>query len=154
MGTEALRRICVWKYYGQDDGVGVVYWDYIFEFLKRCDSDDFFANQDCINDVYKNSKVDVCEKCVGCVDVGQCVKSGGKCSKTASGASAGGGVSKKTFGLTLLAMCGIFGAVGYLHWRKTREEMRDQVRGILAEYMPLDGGEIAEDDISVMDFAK
>merc|ERR1712038_1231474 len=38
--------------------LGPQYWDYIFEFLKRCDSDDFFANKDCINDVYKNSKVD------------------------------------------------------------------------------------------------
>jgi hypothetical protein len=61
-----------------------------------------------------------------------------------SGGSSGGdtgsnGVFKRTFGLTLLFLCSAFGAVGYLHWRKTREEMRDQVRGILAEDMPLEG---------------
>eukprot|EP00551_Chaetoceros_affinis_P002403 CAMPEP_0203641242 /NCGR_PEP_ID=MMETSP0088-20131115/6550_1 /ASSEMBLY_ACC=CAM_ASM_001087 /TAXON_ID=426623 /ORGANISM="Chaetoceros affinis, Strain CCMP159" /LENGTH=522 /DNA_ID=CAMNT_0050496631 /DNA_START=34 /DNA_END=1602 /DNA_ORIENTATION=- len=223
--TEALRRICVWKYYGQDDGVGIAYWDYIFEFLKRCDSDDFFANKDCINDVYKNSKIDgkridscmedsggttadstntllereldaasrrgvvvlptmfvntvalrgslstntvfsavcagfhegtmpgICNKCSGCGDTGECVKKGGKCTTSKAGfAVSGGGVSKKTFGLTLLTMCALFGAAGYFHWRKTREEMRDQVRGILAEYMPLEGGD--DLDHNPMDFAR
>lgn len=224
--TEALRRVCVWKYYGADDGVGTTYWDYIFQFLKRCDSDDFFANKDCMSDVYKNAKIDgkriescmedsggvegdsintllekevesaskrgvvvlptmfvntvalrgslstntvfsaicagfhegttpdICTKCVGCSDVAQCVKKNGKCSSYSRDASSssGGGVSKKTFGLTLLVMCGVFGAVGYLHWRKSREEMRDQVRGILAEYMPLEGGE--DMNHNPMDFAR
>lgn len=223
--TEALRRICVWKYYGQEDGIGMVYWDYIFEFLKRCDSDDFFANQDCINDVYKNAKIDgkriescmedsggvhddvintlldreidsagrrgvvvlptmfvntvalrgalstntvfnavcagfhegtspaICNKCTGCADVAECVKKGGTCSKMsgAAGNASGGGVSKKTFGMTLLFMSALFGGIGYIHWRKTREAMRDQVRGILAEYMPLDGGDY---DHHPMDFAR
>lgn len=222
--TEALRRICIWKYYGQDDGVGLLYWDYISEFLQRCDSDDFFANQNCINDVYKKSKIDgkriencmedsggvkedvvntllereidsanrrgvvvlptmfvntvalrgalgtnivfnavcagfhegtmpdICDKCTGCADVGSCVKSNGQCSKTAGGGTdSGSGVSKKTFGMTLLSMCAVFGTLGYLHWRRTRDEMRDQVRGILAEYMPLEGGDM---EGSPMDFAR
>merc|ERR1712038_529358 len=208
--TESLRRICVWNHYGQEDGVGLLYWDYIYEFLKRCDSDDFFANQDCINDVYKNAKIDgkriescmedsggtsadhvntilereidsanrrgvvvlptmfvnsvalrgalatgtvftavcagfhegttpaICDQCTDCVDVAGCVKNGGTCKDKGSSS---GGVSKKTFGLTLLAMCGVFGALGYIHWKRTRDEMRDQVRGILAEYMPLEGGD-------------
>jgi len=228
--TEALRRICVWNHYGQEDGIGLVYWDYIYEFLKRCDSDDFFANQDCVKDVYKNAKIDgtriencmkdsggttadtvntllereidaanrrgvvvlptmfvntvalrgalatntvftavcagfhegttpdICDKCTGCADVGECVKKGGKCKQMAPGAggsaaSSSGGVSKKTFGLTLLFLCGIFGIIGYLHWKRTREEMRDQVRGILAEYMPLEGGEDMEQH-NPMDFAR
>lgn len=222
--TEALRRICVWKYYGQEDGVGSPYWEYMTEFLKRCDSDDFFANQDCINDVYKNAKIDgkriencmedsggvkddvvntlldreidsagrrgvvvlptmfvntvalrgalatttvfgavcagfhegttpsICAKCTGCGDVAGCVKSGGHCTKSSGGSSSsGGGVSKKTFGLTLLFMTALFGGAGYIHWRRTREEMRDQVRGILAEYMPLEGGDL---DSNPMDFAR
>jgi hypothetical protein len=225
--TEALRRICVWKVYGESDGIGVPYWDYIYEFLKRCDSDDFFTNKDCINDVYKNAKVDgkriescmddsggveadtknilldrevsaatrrgvvvlptmfvntvalrgalatstvfsavcagfhegttpdVCDKCRGCEDIGECVKKGGSCKKLAPSAtgatSDGGGVSKKTFGMTLLIMCLVFGGIGYVHWRRSREEMRDQVRGILAEYMPLDGGDMEHNP---MDFAR
>ena len=56
--TEALRRICIWKHFGEQDGVGSVYWEYITEFLGRCDSDDLFANKDCINDVYKQAKID------------------------------------------------------------------------------------------------
>lgn len=223
---EALRRICVWKHFGESDGLGTIYWDYISQFLNRCDSNDFFANEDCIKDAFKHSKIDkkridqcmddsggltqnvpnilldreieaasrrgvvvlptmfvnsaplrgamttntvfnavcagfvdgaepsVCTKCKGCSDIGQCVKKG-SCKNYANGgggSSSGGGVSKKTFGTTLLFMCALFGAAGYIHWRRTREEMREQVRGILAEYMPLEGGE--EDGNSPMDFAR
>jgi len=223
--NESLRRICVWKYYGQEDGLGEKYWDYITEFLKRCDSDDFFANKDCVNDVYKNAKIDgkridscmedsggvtndqvntllereidaadrrgvvvlptmfvntaplrgslstnivfnavcagfhegtlpeICSKCSGCGDVSACVNNKGVCTSSPGGASSGDAtVSKKTFGMTLLAMCALFGGIGYVHWRKTREEMRDQVRGILAEYMPLEGGD--DEHHSPMDFAR
>lgn len=219
---ESLRRICVWKHYGQQDGVGITYWDYIHEFLNRCDSDDFFANEDCVKDAMKNSKIDynrinqcmtdsgglegdkknvlleneidaagrrgvvvlptmfvnsaplrgaltsntvfnavcagfvegsepkVCNTCNQCGDVVECVKKG-SCSG-GGGGSSGGGVSKKTFGFTLLFMCTLFGTAAYIHWRKTREEMRDQVRGILAEYMPLEGGE--NENHNPMDFAR
>jgi len=220
---ESLRRICVWKHYGQQDGVGITYWDYIHEFLDRCDSDDFFMNEDCVKDAMKNSKIDynrinqcmedsgglvgdkknvlleneidaagrrgvvvlptmfvnsaplrgaltsntvfnavcagfvegsepsVCNTCNQCGDVVDCVKRG-SCSSGGSSGASGGGVSKKTFGMTLLFMCALFGTAGYVHWRKTREEMRDQVRGILAEYMPLEGGE--NEHHNPMDFAR
>lgn len=219
---ESLRRICVWKYHGKD-GLGIKYWDYVSEFLKRCDSDDFFANEDCVKDAMKHAKIDkkqidqcmddtgglekdtnkalddeieeasrkgvvvlptmfvntapmrgalnsqtvlnavcagfteeaqpsVCATCRECDDVVTCVKKG-VCKKSGkSYSTGGGGVSKKTFGTTLLLMCALFGAAGYIHWRKTREEMRDQVRGILAEYMPLEGGE--DPHQSPMDFAR
>lgn len=222
---EALRRICIWKHYGEDGdqgGIGSTYWDYIYEFLNRCDSDDFFANEDCVKDAFKHSKIDykrinqcmddsgglegntkntllereieaaeragvvvlptmfvnsaplrgamtinnvftavcagfsdgkqpdICHKCSSCGDVNECLKKG-SCKKGGNNSSSGA-VSKKTFGLTLLLVCGIFGAAGYIHWRKTREEMRDQVRGILAEYMPLEGGENM--DHNPMDFAR
>ena len=39
----------------------------------------------------------------------------------------------------------------YGHYKKTKEDMREQVRGILAEYMPL---EDQEDGTSPMDFAR
>jgi len=220
---EALRRICVWKHFGEKDGLGSIYWDYISEFLKRCDSDDFFSNDECINDVFKHAKIDgkrieqcmddsggltdnhpntlldreidaamrkgvvvlptmfinsapmrgaltentvfnavcagfqagsepdVCNTCRGCIDVTECVQKG-FCKGTSGGVSSGGGVTKKTFGTTLLMMCALFGAAGYMHWRKTREDMRDQVRGILAEYMPLEGGE--NEVHNPMDFAR
>lgn len=228
---EALRRLCVWFHYGEKDGLGLIYWDYISEFLERCDNDDYFSNEDCVQDAFKHSKIDkkridqcmvdsggltgnqpnsyldreldaasrrgvvvlptmfvnsapmrgalttetvfnavcagfspgsepsICTKCHGCNDVGTCVKKGGSCksyngmpSSASDGSASGGGVSKRTFGMTLLFMCGIFGAAGYIHWKKTREDMRDQVRGILAEYMPLEAG----DDVhgNPMDFAR
>jgi hypothetical protein len=220
---EALRRICIWKHYGEDTGIGTTYWDYISEFLKRCDTDDdFFASEDCVKDAFKHAKIDysridqcmsdsgglegadknlllekeidaagrvgvivlptmfvnsaplrgglttntvfnavcagfqensepdVCHTCGGCSDVMDCIHKG-SCKNSGNGSSSGA-VSKRTFGLTLLFMCGIFGIAGYLHWRKTREEMRDQVRGILAEYMPLEGGE--NEVHNPMDFAR
>eukprot|EP00558_Chaetoceros_sp_UNC1202_P007666 CAMPEP_0197237370 /NCGR_PEP_ID=MMETSP1429-20130617/4217_1 /TAXON_ID=49237 /ORGANISM="Chaetoceros sp., Strain UNC1202" /LENGTH=528 /DNA_ID=CAMNT_0042696353 /DNA_START=95 /DNA_END=1681 /DNA_ORIENTATION=+ len=222
---EALRRICIWKQHGEQDGIGVTYWNYIAEFLTRCDSDDFFASEDCVKDAFKHAKIDkkmidqcmdasggltddgpnnlldreveaagrrgvvvlptmfvnsaplrgaltsntvfnavcagfvegsepsVCNKCRGCSDTAQCVKKGScKSYENGNGGGGSGGVSKKTFGATLLFMCALFGVAGYIHWRKTREEMRDQVRGILAEYMPLEGGD--EEGSSPMDFAR
>eukprot|EP00557_Chaetoceros_sp_GSL56_P005983 CAMPEP_0176488582 /NCGR_PEP_ID=MMETSP0200_2-20121128/6792_1 /TAXON_ID=947934 /ORGANISM="Chaetoceros sp., Strain GSL56" /LENGTH=538 /DNA_ID=CAMNT_0017885587 /DNA_START=177 /DNA_END=1793 /DNA_ORIENTATION=+ len=221
--TEALRRICVWKHFGEQDGVGATYWKYITEFLDRCDSDDFFSNKDCINDVYKHSKIDgkrieqcmedsgglssnhvntllereidaavrkgvvvlptmfvnsaamrgaltvntvfnavcagfqdgsepdVCKTCAHCSGVAGCVQKG-SCTSNSNTSPSGGSVSKKTFGTTLLMMCVLFGVAAYIHWRKTREDMREQVRGILAEYMPLDGGE--NEDYNPMDFAR
>merc|ERR1712032_1333831 len=37
--TESLRRICIWKNYGESDGVGKEWWDYVNEFMFRCDKD-------------------------------------------------------------------------------------------------------------------
>lgn len=38
----------------------------------------------------------------------------------------------------LLAVAGVITAVGYAHYKRSQAHMRDQVRGILAEYMPLE----------------
>ncbi|CAM9579397.1 unnamed protein product [Ascophyllum nodosum] len=38
----------------------------------------------------------------------------------------------------LLVVVGVMAAVGYAHYKRTQAQMRDQVRGILAEYMPLE----------------
>ena len=35
-------------------------------------------------------------------------------------------------------MAAAFAGAGYWHYNKTRDNMREQVRGILAEYMPLE----------------
>ena len=110
----------------------------------------------------EGSEPSICSKCYGCSDMGQCVKKGvcksynGQGNGGGGGNGNGGGVSKKFFGMTLLMVCCVFGTAGYWHWRKTREEMRDQVRGILAEYMPLEGGDEGGLNMgqSPMDFAR
>lgn len=224
---ESLRRICIWKHYGESDGIGLTYWDYISAFAERCDSPDFFANNVCVTDVMKIAKVsyevvdrcmkdsggtegdndnvfmgleidaqerrgvvilptmfvnavalrgaltdntvigavcsgflegtqpEVCDTCSLCGDKMNCVIDG-YCSvgPSYSRADSGDNVSKRSFGLTLLIMTMMFGVGGYIHWKKTREDMRDQVRGVLSEYMPLEGNDKeAGAGRSPMDFA-
>jgi hypothetical protein len=55
---ESLRRLCIWDHYGEQDGVGEVWWKYIQEFLERCDTPDYFMNEDCINDCYRHAGVE------------------------------------------------------------------------------------------------
>ena len=216
---ESLRRICIWKHYGETDGVGSEWWDYVAQFLERCDNPDFFANEDCAKDCYKHAKIKedviercmkdsgglekdtpntfldlemqaqvsrgvvilptafvntialrgglttatvftgicngyldgtepkICTECQGCPDFEGCIGSG-KC----HGGKGGGGVSKNAFMGSIILLSCVFGGVAFWHYRKTREEMREQVRGILAEYMPLEGddGHVG----SPMDFAR
>jgi len=54
------------------------------------------------------------------------------------GGSSKGGVSTGTLVFSLLFTMGIMGGAGFVYWKRQQAEMRDQVRGILAEYMPLD----------------
>eukprot|EP00980_Cylindrotheca_fusiformis_P008250 scaffold1736_cov127-Cylindrotheca_fusiformis.AAC.64 len=221
---ESLRRICIWKQYGED-GVGEVWWRYVDEFMQRCDNPDFFMSEDCVKDAYKHAgvddervyrcmqdsggwekdgpnnlldtalaeqsqrgvvvlpsafvntapirgqltsssifhaicagfadgtKPDICDKCGRCPDAVDCVLNK-KCSGTpyapSDGSGAPGTVSTHTFAFWMLFVIAAFGGVGYWHYNKTREDMREQVRGILAEYMPLEDN---EDGGSPMDFA-
>ena len=228
---ESLRRICVWKDYGEVDGIGLSYWDYVTEFNNRCfaiHDDDFklenFFSQDCINDVYEKANIDgnmiekcmadsggtddskdtinnllekelaeqkvfatsvlplmdvnnialrgrfdsstifnaicagflagsepdICKPCAGCVEIEDCIvnefcsqESVGVGSNYYKGAASASGVSSTTFGLTILFIFGVFAGVGYLHWKKTQNHMKDQVKAILAEYMPLESNQAA-----------
>lgn len=54
---ESLRRMCIWKVYGSD-GIGMPWWNYVDEFLYRCDSKDFFTSEDCIKDCMERSDID------------------------------------------------------------------------------------------------
>jgi len=269
---ESLRRICVWRNFGEVDGIGEKYWDYIREFNYRCfaiyDEDyrlEFFFSPECINDVYEKANIDgnmiekcmadsggtdddpngignnfldkeladqkelaivvlptmdvnnialrggfssstifdavcagfsegsqpvICNPCVGCQEIADCVANG-VCTQTSGGTSPqnidngsttgsgsgvvidnqgiinndndavdmtarksenSSGISSTTFGITLLFICAVFGGVGYLHWKKTRSDMKEQVRGILAEYMPLEGNDGNVQNGSPMDF--
>jgi hypothetical protein len=226
---ESLRRLCIWNHYGAADGIGEIWWDYVREFTTRCSSADYFADDNCIQDAYKHSKVDgslvdrcmadsgglekdtsnafleievasqaqrgvvvvptafvntaalrgalsvgnvfkaicagysegsspdICMQCSACGDPVGCIEKRGRCTYStnasgSSGSAAGGGISKGTFFTTLLFITAAFGAAGAWHYKKTRDDMRDQVRGILAEYMPLEDQEQNKGG-SPMDFA-
>ena len=218
---ESLRRICIWQYYGEQDGIGEKWWDYVGEFIERCQSQDYFMNEECVKDCYKhvgideelirncmldsggltndgpNSKLDleiaaqtkrgivvlptafvntaairgqlssanvfsaicagysdgtkpqVCDKCASCTDPVACIKKGSCPSGRTSVQTEG--VSTHFFAMSMLFVIAFFGGLAAWHYNKTKEDMRDQVRGILAEYMPL---EDQDDGASPMDFAR
>lgn len=214
--TESLRRICVWSHYGAPDGIGVNWWNYIQEFIKRCNEPDYFASKECIQDAFShagidNAKIeqcmrdsgglesdtnnnkldteirlqreqgvvlvptafvndaqvrgamsaanifdavcsgysegtrpDICVKCGTCKTPRECVLGGGVC--TSSNAATinidtTGKVSTHTFASSMIMLICLFMGAGYWYYNRTREEMREQVRGILAEYMPLEDDE-------------
>eukprot|EP00560_Eucampia_antarctica_P007971 CAMPEP_0197824116 /NCGR_PEP_ID=MMETSP1437-20131217/1419_1 /TAXON_ID=49252 ORGANISM="Eucampia antarctica, Strain CCMP1452" /NCGR_SAMPLE_ID=MMETSP1437 /ASSEMBLY_ACC=CAM_ASM_001096 /LENGTH=536 /DNA_ID=CAMNT_0043423625 /DNA_START=33 /DNA_END=1643 /DNA_ORIENTATION=- len=223
--TESLRRICIWEHYGDEDGIGEKFWKYNEEFLSRCDTPTYFMNSDCVNDAFKQAKIDkdviercmhdsggvtgdttnqklsdaletqtkqgivvlptafvntvplrgalsassvfnaicagfldgtqpdICLACAGCPNTVECVANNG-CSSGIYAKVARGkqGVSKRLFAFSLLSVCIVFGAAGYWHWKRTQEDMREQVRGILAEYMPLEGGD-EDEATNPMEFA-
>jgi hypothetical protein len=201
---ESVRRECIWKIYGEADGIGVQWWDYVSEFMYRCDNEDYFASEDCVKDAMTHSGVDghkvtsciqdsgglendvtnsllesqladkeaagvvilpaayvnnaairgslefatifkaicagyikgseptVCEKCANCgIDEYQCVVDG-KCPNGT------GSVSVPVFAFSMGAIVICFGLLGLVQWQRSQRQMRDQVRGIMAEYMPLD----------------
>jgi hypothetical protein len=203
--TESLRRMCIWNNYGKD-GVGLPWWDYVEEFLYRCDKDpDFFVKEVCIKDAMKHAKVDwytidscmtdaggvdadvqntileaelearessgvvilpsfyvnqaplrgaltvdevfeaicsgyavgsepsVCKMCIKCDDIDTCVQEG-----HCPGSGSMDAVSVPVFLGTLLGVTICFGCLGLIQWQRSQRQMRSQVRGILAEYMPID----------------
>ena len=201
--TESLRRECIWRVYGEKNGIGTEWWDYVNEFLYRCDTEQFFTNEDCIKDAMEHSNVnkfkidacmqdfgglegdepnellqtqlqekeasgivilpaasvngaalrgalefavvfkaicagfrkghepEICFKCADCQDEHKCVIKGTCASKQAH-------VSMPVFGASLLGLALLFSCVGLIQWQRSQRQMRDQVKGILREYMPLD----------------
>jgi hypothetical protein len=87
----------------------------------------------------------VCEKCASCLDEAGCVMAG-KCS---SGGSSTPGVSIPAFAGSLALVSVIFAVVGMIQYRRQQLHMRNQVRGILAEYMPLDENQKNHNDTSM-----
>lgn len=214
--VESLRRLCIWKLHGEDDGIGTKFWDYHREFITRCSpknckGESCFGDPKCVKDALKHSKIkekdvnqcmetsggtdgdtentrfknemdsqrergvvviptafvntaairgsltisnvfnaicsgylettepDVCGKCKSCPDVALCVRKG-VCSGGSSSGSAGT-VSTGFFTFSLVFVVAIFGGAAIWHYKRTRDDMREQVRGILAEYMPLEDNE-------------
>jgi hypothetical protein len=200
---ESLRRICIWNEYGNENGVGIEWWNYVMNFMDTCDTETGFMDEVCIAGVYSSSGIDqkkidqcmlssggldgdvpntildaqlqaketsgvviipavfvngavlrgalefktvfqavcagyssgttpeVCRRCVSCPDEATCSTTG-KCPGSSDG------ISPAAFGATLIAMAGMFGVAFVWQYRKTKLAMREQVRGIVAEYMPLD----------------
>jgi len=97
---------------------------------------------------------EICQKCVKCHDTLGCVESGYCTEDSYSIANnSSKGVSTHTFATSMFLVIALFSGLAVWHYKRTREDMRDQVRGILAEYMPLedqDGGVHG----SPMDFAR
>jgi hypothetical protein len=64
--SESLRRMCIWGHYGESDGVGVPWWDYVSEFMFRCKGEEYFSSKKCVNDAMAHANVDakVIEQCM------------------------------------------------------------------------------------------
>jgi len=86
---------------------------------------------------------DICRKCGSCMDAPGCVAAGYCKAGTINGSTgaASGGVSTHTFFTSMFAVVVIFAGLGAWHYKKTQQDMRDQVRGILADYLPLEDQE-------------
>lgn len=59
--TESLRRICIWKRYGEDDGIGAKWWDYVHYFSTMCYKDGNLArfnDKTCILDALRKASIE------------------------------------------------------------------------------------------------
>ena len=65
----------------------------------------------------------------------ECVKKG---SYAAMEAASGGGLSFGSILFILVLVSSGVASAGYVYWRRSQRQMREQVRSILAEYMPLE----------------
>jgi len=84
------------------------------------------------------SEPSICKDCKGCDDVSTCVKKG-HCSGAGTDT-----VSFPVFAGTLAVVILVFGVLGYIQKQRTQRHMDQTVRGIMAEYMPLDKNANAE----------
>jgi hypothetical protein len=77
---------------------------------------------------------DVCKQCQLCPDQLTCAE------KRTCGEldRANASVSQSTFTYSLAIVVGVFSILGLIQWKRSQYAVRHQVRGIIAEYMPLD----------------
>lgn len=83
----------------------------------------------------QGSSPPICEQCQHCSDPEGCVTKG-KCSS--GGDAAAGSVSSGEFFLSMLGLSLLFIVVGYIVYTRQQQYMRNHIRGIMAEYMPID----------------
>ena len=90
------------------------------------------------------SEPKICQSCMYCTDERSCVESHGKC-KAGYGSDAlsslalanGNGISLVAFliSISIIVLC--FTVMGYCLYQRQQRRMRNEIRGILAEYMPV-----------------
>lgn len=73
----------------------------------------------------------------------ECVKVGGISNAAIIG---GGGYSFGSVLVIMLIVAGAVSSAGFVYWRRTQRHMREQVRSILAEYMPLEDQGLLDDE--------
>ena len=215
---ESLRRMCIWQHYGQDDGVGAEWWDYVQEHMFRCHTVEFFSNKKCIKDAMDHAKVDskkieqcmsdsggleddvqnsileiqllakdksgvvilpamyvnrvsirgslefpvvfkaicsgymsgteptVCETCANCPDPKECITNGFCGSKKMQDS-----VSTSTMIYSMFGLSVFFCLATAIQQRRHQRQMEAQVKGIIAEYMPLDENQNQDTAVSEED---
>jgi PA domain len=205
--TESLRRMCIWNIYGSTDGIGSQWWDYVTEFLNRCD-DHYFTNEQCIQDAMTRSNISytdvtkcmddsgglikdvkntlfddqiaqqdmvgtfliptvfvnrvsidddmsystvfreicsgysigyepkICVQCANCNNETRCIEQRGKCTAGTT-MSDNGGVSFSILGTSILLLLCWFSIFGYCQYKSQQRYMKEQIRGVVQEYMPV-----------------
>ncbi|KAL7559510.1 hypothetical protein ACA910_010322 [Epithemia clementina (nom. ined.)] len=212
---ECLRRTCIWNQYGLKDGVGKPWWNYVTEFIDRCDSPDpdydsskptryndpecageamtaagidIPSVEKCMQDAggveanttniileaeikaqessgvvlvpslvvnqavirgslsfatvfkaicsgfVKGSEPHICKECSNCENEFACVRDG-----FCHGSSflMMEGVSIEVFAIVLLGTSVLFCCIACIQHRRQQQYMRNQIHGIVAEYMPV-----------------
>ena len=103
------------------------------------------------------SEPEICKICSDCHEMETCVEAE-SCTtdgvSTGYRAESGQGVSKGTFMMSLFMIAGLFGGLGAWQYKCRQHEMRDQVRGILADYLPLQDQDASPVMGDSMDFAR
>ena len=80
------------------------------------------------------SEPEACKKCASCDSVVKCVTAG-HCPGSVDSFDT---VSFPVFLGTLAGVALCFGCIGIIQWQRSQRQMRLQVEGIMAEYMPID----------------
>ena len=212
---ESLRRMCIWQNYGAANGVGAEWWDYINEFMYRCNTEEYFTNKQCIKDAMNHAKIDsdkidqcmtdsggveedkenvmleaqltakdksgvvilpamyvnrvsirgslefptvfkaicagyladttpeVCATCAQCPDIKSCITNGYCGSKKLQES-----VSTTNMIYAMAGLSAVFCLFSFIQHRRYERQMQAQVKGIIAEYMPLDQEQIQNTAVS------
>lgn len=98
------------------------------------------------------SEPNICKQCSGCDDVETCVIIG-HCRGAAGTVDA---VSFPVFASSIIGIIVCFGILAFVQWKRQQSQMHAEVRGIMAEYMPIDPsrtiktvgdpGDVSDDD--------
>ena len=55
---ETLRRLCIWRAYGDANGIGIEWWDYVGAFDRNCSGPEKFMDEECIKGAYVAANID------------------------------------------------------------------------------------------------